>query len=558
MKFLSISQRLAMIVGLLLATVIGLVAMDLLSFREAMLQERRDKIHDMASSALGLLQRYDEMVRAGRLSLPEAQALAKTNLRAMRWGNGDYFAVYDYAGLTLVHANAAYENVNRINFVDGTGLRQVALQIDLAKAGGGYLDVMLPRAGEKLPVAKINHAQGFAPWQWAVMVGVYVDDIDAVLLRRLTVVAGFAGLALLLSGGCAWLISGSITRPIGALRRCMNQLAEGDFETPVPCTDWRHETGDMARAVDVFRATSKAAQETRNELERRDLAAAELRRSERHSLAERFQAQVGRSLAQVTEASSQLNDTARGMSDTSDIAQDRASSVAAAADQASHGVQTVAAAAEQLAASIGEISRQVAQSASITGQAVADAHHTDTIVRALATAAQKIGDVVSLISSIAAQTNLLALNATIEAARAGDAGKGFAVVASEVKNLASQTARATEDISTQITHIQSATNEAVAAIDGITATIEQVSAIAATIASAVTQQGAATSEIARTVAETAAAAQQVTSHITTVSEAATSTRHAAAGVLSAAQDLSRQAELLSGEVDSFVADIRAA
>jgi methyl-accepting chemotaxis protein len=221
-------------------------------------------------------------------------------------------------------------------------------------------------------------------------------------------------------------------------------------------------------------------------------------------------------------------------------------------------VQTVAAAAEQLTASISEISRQVAQSAQRSGQAVADAQRTDVIVRALAEAAEKIGHVVGLISNIAGQTNLLALNATIEAARAGDAGKGFAVVASEVKSLANQTAKATEEIGAQIGQIQAATQEAVLAIQGITGTIEEVSAIAVSIAAAVEEQGAATGEIARNVQQTAKSARDVTTNIAGVNRAATETGLAAGQVLDAAGDLSRQAEQLTREVGGFLAEVRAA
>jgi len=221
-------------------------------------------------------------------------------------------------------------------------------------------------------------------------------------------------------------------------------------------------------------------------------------------------------------------------------------------------VQTVASAAEQLTASISEISRQVLQSSRITERAVADARRTDTVVRALSDGAQKIGDVVGLITSIAGQTNLLALNATIEAARAGDAGRGFAVVASEVKNLAQQTAKATDEIGAQIGQIQTATGEAVEAIRAITGVIEEVSTIATAIASAVEQQGAATAEIARNVQQTAVSAHEVTSNIAGVSQAANDTGAAAAQVLSAAEGLSRQAATLTDEVNEFAAGIRAA
>jgi methyl-accepting chemotaxis protein len=221
-------------------------------------------------------------------------------------------------------------------------------------------------------------------------------------------------------------------------------------------------------------------------------------------------------------------------------------------------VQTVASAAEELTSSIGEISRQVAQSAKITTKAVDDARKTDTVVRALAEGAQKIGDVVGLINTIAAQTNLLALNATIEAARAGDAGKGFAVVASEVKSLATQTAKATEEIDGQIHQIRSATGEAVTAIQGIVSIIEEVSAIITTIAAAVEEQGSATEEISRNVHEAAAGTQEVTTAIGGVSQAATETGAAASEVLSASAALSKQADELSREMHGFASDVRAA
>jgi methyl-accepting chemotaxis protein len=221
-------------------------------------------------------------------------------------------------------------------------------------------------------------------------------------------------------------------------------------------------------------------------------------------------------------------------------------------------MQTVASAAEELTASIGEISRQVTQSSKITGKAVDDARRTDAIVRVLAEGPQKIGQVVDLIASIAGQTNLLALNATIEAARAGDAGKGFAVVATEVKSLATQTAKATQDIGSQIGQIQAATAEAVQAIKGITTTIEEVNAIATAIAAAVEEQGSATAEIARNVQQTAASTHDVTTNIAGVSQAADETGIAAGHVLEAASGLSQQAEQLTAKVNSFVAGVRAA
>jgi methyl-accepting chemotaxis protein len=275
-------------------------------------------------------------------------------------------------------------------------------------------------------------------------------------------------------------------------------------------------------------------------------------------MAEAFEANVGRLAGKLSAGAAELQATAQSMSATAATASRQASGVSAASEKATNGVQTVAAAAGELTSSIQEISRQVAQSANITGKAVADARRTDTIVRALAEGAQKIGDVVQLITGIAAQTNLLALNATIEAARAGDAGKGFAVVASEVKSLANQTARATEDISAQIAQIQSATGEAVQAIRSISTTIDEVSTIAATIATAVEGQGHATTEISRNVQQAESGTQEVSATIVSVSRATDETGAAAGQVLGAASDFSRQAEELTAQVDRFMKEVRAA
>ena len=271
-----------------------------------------------------------------------------------------------------------------------------------------------------------------------------------------------------------------------------------------------------------------------------------------------FEEQACQMVRLLASGSTELEATAKSMTNTAAQTDQQAAAVVAAAEHASTGVQTVAAAAEELTASISEISCQVAHSAKITDKAVRDTQRTDVIVRALADAANKIGHVIGLIANIAGQTNLLALNATIEAARAGNAGKGFAVVASEVKSLATQTARATDEIGAQVRQIQAATKEAVEAIHGITVTIEEVSTIATSIAAAVEEQGAATAEIARNVQQTAQAAQEITINISDVSRTSNETGDAATQVLTAAGDLSQQAEHLSAEVISFLANVRAA
>jgi methyl-accepting chemotaxis protein len=366
-----------------------------------------------------------------------------------------------------------------------------------------------------------------------------------------------AMLGLVVSATLAVLIGRGIVGPLTGMTLAMTKLAAGDKTIGIPSRDNTDELGDMARAVDVFKdnmiAADALAAAQMDEQQAKDRRGRVL-----EALVRAFEEKVGGLVTMLSSGATDLQTTAQAMSATATQTNQQATTVAGAAEEASAGVQTVAAAAEELTASIEEISRQMAHSSQITNRAVDDARRTDVIVQALATSAQKIGDVVGLISSIAGQTNLLALNATIEAARAGDAGKGFAVVASEVKSLANQTAKATSDISAQIGQIQSATTEAVESIRGIARTIEEVSTIAISITAAVEEQGAATAEIARNVQQTAQAAQAVTMNIGAVSQAANATGSAASKLLGAANSLSTQSGQLTTEVHRLVEGIRAA
>jgi methyl-accepting chemotaxis protein len=355
----------------------------------------------------------------------------------------------------------------------------------------------------------------------------------------------------------AWLGRG-LAKPIRALEGAMRDIASGRHDAAVPGSDRRDEIGSMAAAVEVFKDGLIETGRLRAAQEEQRLAAETERRSAVHALAARFEAGVGSVVNAVGTAAAELRTTAVSMASTAEEATQQTTTVAAASEEASRNAQAVAAAIEELNASINEISKQVNESARVAGEAAEQANTTNTDVRGLAQAAQKIGDVVKLISEIAAQTNLLALNATIEAARAGEAGRGFAVVASEVKALASQTSKATDEISAQISAIQSATLSSVEAIDGITHTIGKVNEIASAIASAVEEQGAATREIAHNVAEAARGTGEVSQNIVGVRDAARETGVAADQVVASAAALSENGETLKAQVDAFLREVRAA
>ena len=347
-----------------------------------------------------------------------------------------------------------------------------------------------------------------------------------------------------------------LTKPVHAMTGAMGRLADGDLTAEIPASGREDEIGLMAAAVQVFKDNAIEVKRLESEQAQNERRALRDKAKAMQELAGAFENSVGTVVKAVSTAARGMESSAEGLAATAEHTSDRSQAVTNAAEQASANVQTVASAAEELSAAISEISRQVSQSTMIANEAVTEIDGTNAKVQGLADAANRIGEVVALITDIADQTNLLALNATIEAARAGEAGKGFAVVAGEVKNLANQTAKATEEISTQIDAIQGATEDAVGAIQSIGGTINRISEIASTIASAVEEQGAATQEIARNVEHASSGTAEVTTSIREVNKAAEDTGVAATDIRSAAHELSGQSDNLSEEVANFLVAIR--
>jgi methyl-accepting chemotaxis protein len=463
---------------------------------------------------------------------------------------GDYARHANGIGVVIREANELQAKASGVAMSAETGARVEALRTEAMRIAR---EVTLPIAAqiEKLEVEIVE----FAKARGAEAQASAADEM--LWIERENLAVGSAA-ALLLVLSCIMAIF-TVARPMQALGKSMNALAEGDFAVVLPGLGRKDEIGAVAQSVEKFKilAQERARQEAEAKAAQ-EHEAAQLRKAEMRKLADGFEAAVGEIVRTVSSASTELEAAAGTLTQTASMTQQLSINVASASEEASANVQSVASATEEMSSSIGEIGRQIENSTSIARTAVEQARQTDSRINALNQAASKIGDVIDLITTIAEQTNLLALNATIEAARAGESGRGFAVVASEVKTLAAQTAKATGEISGQIAEIQAATGDSVAAIKQIGETIGSISQVTSTIAAAVEEQSAATQEIARNVQQAAEGTGQVAGSISEVNRGAAETGSASSQVLASAQSLSSESERLRLEVDRFLATIRAA
>ena len=527
--------------------------------RQSMLDDRISKVQALAEVARGTIKSFDDRSKAGEFDEATAKAQAFETLRNIRYQGDEYFFIYDLNGINLLHPiKPDREGKNFIDSADPDGRQYIRAMVDGVKASGtGSTFYKFPRPGADTPAPKVSVVVGYAPWNLMVGTGIYIDDVDAAFRAAAWQFALIALGVIALTLGLIVLLARHIATPIIRMAEVAKRLAQRDFSVDVDRTPRGDEIGALAGAIATLRDEASQLEAGRAEQqEHYKLSSAERRRA-RMKLADDVEASIKRVSGVLVDAVAEMEGAARVVSGAIQNAGDQAAGVVGTAEQASANVATVATAAEQLSSSIHEIAQQVHRSSTISGQAVSEAERTNALVLSLAEAAGRIGEVVTLINDIASQTNLLALNATIEAARAGDAGKGFAVVANEVKTLANQTARATEEISTQVGAVQARTGEAVNAIRGIGGTIGTLNEIAGAIAAAVEQQGAATAEIARNVQEAASGTQEVTGVLGQLSAATAEASGSADIVLTIAGRLTTEAGTLESEVHIFMDSIRA-
>ena len=533
MNFLShlrLRTKLAILLGMSVLAVIASIGLAASQMEQRMLTDRIDKLRAVSQMFIGMAGSLEKQVVAGQLTREAAIDQIISAVQVMHYDDGaGYLTFQTHDGLVLAHGDVPARNGKPATGRDASGrsINDLAWA-SLEHANEGAIFYIATNPPLNIPTRKVAYVARFEPWNVVTFASANTGDLDAAFHETLLRLFATGGVVLLVTVLVGWLINRDISRSLSALKVAMDALAGGALTIAIPGTRRRDEVGGMAATVLVFQQHMEKAARLDGEKEQERQRAAVEKQAAQMAMANKIEIETGKALEQIAQRAAALAGMAGGMADSSARTGGMARDAAQAAGQALATAQSVAGAAEQLASSIHEIGGQVARSSIIVAEAVSASEETRATIEALNQQVGHIGAVADMIREIAARTNLLALNATIEAARAGDAGKGFAVVASEVKQLASQTARSTEEITKRISEVRNATGASTAAVSRIEHTIAAIDQIASSIAAAVEEQGAATAEIARNVAETAAAANVMTGRTVEVSAEAVRTGEQAA------------------------------